>query len=129
MLTRTDRKPLRYWCILGEPALRSGIGGPEVMREQLGHLIEVNRTLENVVIQVLPLGSGPHPFIGFTVTWHRFPEPAPDMLTLDSHGRSIIRDHPPEVARAAHHLDLLKAKALGPDESIAFLEQVCAATK
>lgn len=129
VLTRTDREPLRYWCILGEAALRSGIGGPAVMREQLAHLIEVNQTLENVVIQVLPFGSGPHVFIGYTVTWHRFPEPAPDMLTLDTYGRSIIRDQESEVARAAHHLDLLKAKALGLEESTALLEEVRRATK
>src|SRR2546429_348119 len=69
-LTRTDRPPLRYRCVLGEPALRSGVGGPEVMRAQLAHLIEVNRTMENVVIQVLPLGSGAHSLLGMTVTWH-----------------------------------------------------------
>lgn len=123
-LTRTDRSPLNYWCILGEAALRSGVGGPEVMREQLAHLIKVNRTMDNVVLQVLPLGSGVHSFLGITVTWHRFPEPAPDMLMLDSYGRSIIRDNRPEVARGAHHLDLVKAKALGRDESTTFLRRV-----
>lgn len=124
VLTRTDRPPLTYWCILGEAALRVGVGGPEVMREQLAHLIEVNRTMENVVVQVLPLGSGVHSFLGITVTWHRFPKPAPDMLELDSYGRSIIRDNPSEVTRGAHQLDLVKAKALGRDESSAFMRRV-----
>ncbi len=124
ILTRTDRPPLSYWCILGEAALRSKVGGSEVMREQLGHLIEVNRTMENVVIQVLPLGAGVHSFLGLTATWHRFPEPAPDMLELDSYRRTIIRDNPSEVARGAHHLDLVKAKALGREETTAFLRRM-----
>lgn len=124
VLSRTDRPPLNYWCVLGEAALRVGVGGADVMREQLAHLVEVNKTMENVVVQVLPLGSGVHSFLGITVTWHRFPEPAPDMLELDSYGRSIIRDNPAEVGRGAHHLDLVKAKALGRDESTAFLRRV-----
>jgi hypothetical protein len=124
ILTRTDRPPLSYWCVLGEAALRSKAGGSEVMREQLGHLIEVNRTMENVVIQVLPLGAGAHSLMGITVTWHRFPEPAPDMLELDSYRRTIIRDNPSEVARGAHHLDLVKAKALGREETTAFLRRM-----
>ncbi|MDQ3578731.1 MAG: helix-turn-helix domain-containing protein [Actinomycetota bacterium] len=123
-LTRTDRPPLDYWCILGEAALRSGVGGSEVMREQVTHLIEVNTRIKNVVIQVLPLGAGVHSFLGTTATWHRFPEPALDMLILDTFGRSIIRDIRSEVMRGAHHLDLVKAKALGLDESTAFLQRV-----
>lgn len=123
-LTREDRPPLNYWCILGESALRSGIGGVDVMREQIAHLIEVNRTMDNVVIQILPTGSGVHSFLGITVTWHRFPEPAPDMLSLDSYGRSMIRDHRSEVVRGAHQLDLVKAKALGRDETTSFLRRV-----
>lgn len=123
VLTRVN-PPMSYWCILGEAALRAGVGGPGVMREQLAHLIEVNRTMDNVVIQVLPLGSDVHSFLGVTVAWHRFPKPAPDMLTLDSYGRTIIRDNPSEVARGAHHLDLVKAKALGRDESTTFLRRV-----
>jgi transcriptional regulator with XRE-family HTH domain len=124
ILTRTDRPPLSYWCILGEAALRSRVGGTEVMREQLHHLIEVNRTMENVVIQVLPIGAGVHSFLGISVTWHRFPEPAPDMLELDSYRRTIIRDNPSEVARGAHHLDLVKAKALGREETSAFMRRM-----
>lgn len=50
------------------------------MREQIEHLVELNDKLKNVVIQILPMGSGPHTFIGITVTMHRFPPPAPDLL-------------------------------------------------
>jgi hypothetical protein len=38
ILSRTHRPPLRLWCILGEAALRSGVGGAAVMREQWEHL-------------------------------------------------------------------------------------------
>jgi transcriptional regulator with XRE-family HTH domain len=123
-LTRTHRPPLRYWCVLGEAALRTNIGGPEVMREQIEHLIHVNRTMHNVVIQILPFGSGPHAVLGITATLHRFPPPAPDMLILDSYGRDIVRDQPTEVARAAQDLDLVRAAALSFEDSIEFLHRV-----
>ena len=124
VLQRTQRPPLRYWCVLGEPALRTNIGGPKVMREQIGHLVRLNRTLSNLVIQILPLGSGPHAFLGVTVTIHRFPPPAPDMMILEGYGWEAVRDEPAQLARAAHHLDLIRAKALGLEDSTDFMERV-----
>jgi transcriptional regulator with XRE-family HTH domain len=124
VLTRTHRPPLRCWCILGEAALRTNIGGPKVMLEQLEHLINLNRTLSNLVIQILPLGSGPHAFIGITVTMHRFPPPAPDMMILEGYWREMVRDEPTEIARATHHIDLIRAKALSLEESTEFMQHV-----
>jgi transcriptional regulator with XRE-family HTH domain len=124
VLTRTHRPPLHYWCILGEAALRTNIGGPKVMRAQIEHLVRLNRTLSNLVIQVLPLGSGPHAFIGVTLTLHRFPPPAPDMMIFEGYGREMIRDDPSEVSRATHHLDLVRAKALGLQDSTEFMERL-----
>lgn len=123
-LGRSERQPLRYWCVLGEAALRSGVGGPKVMYDQLEHLVAANLTRDNVVVQVLPLGSGTHNFLGLTATLYRFPPPAPDLLSMDSYWRNTISDRDAEVARAAHHLDLLKATALGRDESTEFIQTV-----
>ncbi|MFN2494505.1 MAG: helix-turn-helix domain-containing protein [Pseudonocardiaceae bacterium] len=123
-LIRTDRPPLRYWCVLGEAALRSNLGGLAVMYEQLERLVAVNLTLENVVVQVLPLGAGTHSFLGVTVALHRFPPPAPDLLATDNFDRDSFSDREAEVALAAHHLDLLKAKALGRDESTDYIKNL-----
>ncbi len=123
-LTRTHRPPLRYWCILGEAALRSNIGGPKVMGEQIAHLIRLNLSMENVVIQVLPLGSGPHAFLGRTATLHKFPPPAEDMLVIGSYGREIFHERPGEIMRAAHDLDLVKAMALSREVSTEFLQKL-----
>jgi hypothetical protein len=123
-LTRTGRPPLRYWCVLGEAALRTNLGGPAVMYEQLERLVSVNMTLENVVVQVLPTGAGTHSFLGVTVTLHRFPSPAPDLLATDNFDHDTFSDRETEVALAAHHLDLLKAKALGRDESTDYINNL-----
>ncbi|MGK5729058.1 helix-turn-helix domain-containing protein [Streptomyces sp. URMC 124] len=49
--------------VIHEAALRGLVGGPEVMKGQLNHLLEVGK-LRNVSIQVLPLGQGAGPAIG-----------------------------------------------------------------
>jgi transcriptional regulator with XRE-family HTH domain len=123
-LTRTDRPPLRYWCVLGEAALRTNIGGPEVMREQIDHLIDCNRNLSNAVIQILPTGSGPHHFLGLTVTMHRFRPPAPDKMILEGYERQIVRDNPAEIFRAGHYLDLVRAIALSMKDSCDIMQRV-----
>ncbi len=123
-LDRTDREPLRYWCILGEAALRTNIGGPAVMREQLTHLVEINRTRENVVVQILPPGSGTHALLGATVTLLRFPPPAPGVLKFDTPCRDTFSDREADVALTAHHMDLVRAMALGREQSTSYMESV-----
>jgi transcriptional regulator with XRE-family HTH domain len=123
-LVRVHRPPLRYRCVLGEGALRTGVGGPEVMAEQVAHLATLNETLPNVVIQILPAGSGSHPFSGTTNTLHSFPYPAPDILATDCHSRDLFHDRPHEVARAAEDFRLLTRKALSQQESTEFLQCV-----
>ncbi|MGJ5890793.1 DUF397 domain-containing protein [Streptomyces niveiscabiei] len=45
--------PLRLWAILAEASLRHRVGGPDVMREQLGHLA-AQAAEANIQVQVLP---------------------------------------------------------------------------
>ncbi len=124
VLTRTHRPRLRFWCILGEAALLTNIGGPKVMREQIEHLVQINSSLNNVVIQILPIGSGPHTFMGITVTLHRFPPPAPDLLVFEGYEREMVRDSPAEIENVSHFLNLLRARALGKEDSTLQLQAV-----
>ncbi|MBA0127316.1 hypothetical protein H0B56_17350 [Haloechinothrix sp. YIM 98757] len=124
MLLGTRRPALRFWCVLGKAALRGNIGGQRVMCEQLAHLIHAHLSMENVVIQILPLGSGPHEFMSMTATLDGFPPPATSVLVTGSYGRETFHEKPPEVTRAAHHLDPVKAMALGRDESTECLQRL-----
>ncbi|WP_158880621.1 helix-turn-helix domain-containing protein [Amycolatopsis anabasis] len=56
----TRQQPPRYNVLLGETALRQGIGGPEVMAEQLRHLREI-MSLPHISLRVVPAGVGYHP--------------------------------------------------------------------
>jgi transcriptional regulator with XRE-family HTH domain len=59
ILTRTDRRPPMLWAIVDEGALRRPIAAPDVMREQLLHLVEM-AGLPNVVVGVVPYSAGGH---------------------------------------------------------------------
>ncbi len=55
----TTDPPPQLWAILDEAAVRRMVGGPEVARAQLAHLIDVSRR-PGITTQVLPFRSGAH---------------------------------------------------------------------
>nr|WP_308159604.1 helix-turn-helix transcriptional regulator [Micromonospora sp. C81] len=56
---RRKPTPLRMHAILSEASVRTEVGGPDVLREQLDHLVALGR-LPNVTIQVLRFEAGAH---------------------------------------------------------------------
>ncbi len=52
-------KPPVLSVLIHEPALRLPVGGPEVMRRQLLHLVEMSERAD-ISIDVVPLSAGPH---------------------------------------------------------------------
>jgi transcriptional regulator with XRE-family HTH domain len=61
------------WVVMEEAALRRTVGGPEIMRAQLDHLIEA-ADRPNVTLRLIPLSAGPHQGTGGHVTYFRFEE-------------------------------------------------------
>lgn len=51
--------PKKLWVVLDEAALRRPIGGPDVMRRQLQHLLEL--PAHQVTLQVVPFSAGGYP--------------------------------------------------------------------
>jgi hypothetical protein len=123
-LSRLDPSPPSYWCIVGEAALRAGVGGPVVMAEQLEYLLEWSRRMHHLVIQVLPLRSGAHGFMGWTHTLLRFEPPARDIVHMDSSVRDLFFDGEAEVREVAEKLELMKAQAIGRNESLALITEI-----
>lgn len=48
------------WYVVGEAAFRTVVGGPEVMRDQVGHVLSVAGGVPGVTVQVLPYEAGAH---------------------------------------------------------------------
>lgn len=55
----SQRDPLRLHAVLDEACLRRVVGGAEVLREQLKHLLDMIQS-RNVTVQILPFAVGAH---------------------------------------------------------------------
>jgi transcriptional regulator with XRE-family HTH domain len=70
----TGSPPLHLHALIDEAALHRLIGGPDVMRHQLGHLLAIGAQ-SNVTIQVLPFGAGAYGSMSGACTIVDYPDP------------------------------------------------------
>jgi transcriptional regulator with XRE-family HTH domain len=114
----------KVWAVLNEGAIRREIGGQEIMREQLGHLIAMSR-LHHMNILVLPFSAGAHPAMHGPCTVLRFPEPAdPDVVYVQYRRGSVYLEDPSDVDDYLELFEHLRSRALSPDESRALIARV-----
>jgi transcriptional regulator with XRE-family HTH domain len=121
----TRDQPLELWAILSEGALRQLVGGPDVMRSQLRYLLEINRNLPNVNVQVLPFGAGAHAATSGPFVIMKFPE-APDLgvVYLEGQTGGIYLESAEEVARYILVFEHLRATALSTLATMRLIEEV-----
>jgi transcriptional regulator with XRE-family HTH domain len=89
--------PPKIWAVLDEGALRRHIGGREVMRAQLEHLVEMCEH-PNVTLQILPFSAGAHRAMGGPFTILRYTEPdLRDVVYIEQLTSALYLDKPTEV--------------------------------
>ena len=116
LLTRDPR--LQYWVILDEAILHRQIGGRQVLREQLEHLI-VAANLPAVTLQVLPFANGEHPGTDGEFTILRYLDPAdPDIVYVEGPAGELNFDDPDVTRRCSLIFDHLQALAQSPAQSL-----------
>lgn len=119
-----ESDPLTVGAVIHESALRQQIGGPEVMREQLKHLMS-SAKLPNVTVQVIPFSAGAIPALGAPFILLSFPDPEdPDVAYADYLTGCLYLEDPAEVETYSLNFSALRAKALGQRESITFLNRL-----
>ncbi|MBB0230831.1 helix-turn-helix domain-containing protein [Streptomyces calidiresistens] len=122
-LTRTEH-PIEVWMVMGEAALRQMCGGPEVMRAQLHHLLEL-ANLGNVTLQVLPFSVGAYRGGPFPFKIYRFPMPSEmEVVLLESHMSHAYLENPRDIAFHSEIFDRLRATALGELDSRRMIEGI-----
>ena len=95
ILERED--PPKLWAVLDEGALCRMIGGPDVMRAQLLHLIEMCDH-PAVTLQILPFSAGSHRAMGGPFTILRYTEPdLRDVVYIEQLTSALYLDKPTEV--------------------------------
>ncbi len=88
----TRAAPVHLWVVLDEAALRRPIGGADVMRGQLRHLMEISAR-PNVSLQVIPLERGGHAAAGGAFSILRFSErDLPDVVYLEQLTSALYLD-------------------------------------
>jgi transcriptional regulator with XRE-family HTH domain len=119
LLTHDD--PVFFWCVLDEAALRRPVGGHEVMRCQLEHLLrEASRP--NVTLQVLPMSAGEHPGMEGSFVIMSFPDDAdPDTVYVTMATGGVFQEKPDDVSRYVTIFDWLQEMALPSAESAEFI--------
>ena len=124
----TRQAPPRVWAIMDEAVLRRPVGGPEVMRAQLRHLIEAGRP-RHVTIQVVPFAQGGHAGAGGSFSMLRFDEQdLPDIVYVEQLTSAIYLDQRADVEHYLHVVDQLSGSALTPAATRDFIERVARET-
>src|ERR1022692_3718201 len=107
-----------------EAALRRRVGGTELMRSQLEHVLELSG-LKNVAMQVIPFGAGAHPAMGRPFVILVFPERIdPDVVYLEDLTSAFYLEDVDEVDRYNVFFNHLRATALSFDDSAALVTSV-----
>jgi hypothetical protein len=122
---RADPPPPMMPVIIGEAVLRRGLGGADVMRPQLEHLVTVAETDPRVTVQVLPFGSpGCAGMLAPFVVASFAPGPRPDVAYLDNALDGNTTEKRDQVACLALRYDALAREALTPADSAELIRQV-----
>ncbi|MER7487513.1 helix-turn-helix transcriptional regulator [Streptomyces sp. NPDC126497] len=113
--------PLELSAVLDEAVLRREVGGPGVMRRQLGRLVEAAR-LPQVRLQVLPFSAGAHigvtgPFVIFSFS--RTSDL--DVVVLDHLTSSLHLERKEDLRAYSEAFDVLSIHALSPEDSLDFI--------
>jgi hypothetical protein len=124
LLTRSDPQPPQLWAVMDETVLRRPAGGPEVMRGQIEHLLDV-ADLPNVTLQICPFTAGLHSgaFGPFTIFRFEVSE-LPDIVCTDTLSRASYGEDKTEVALFREALGEMSVSALSKDNTKKFLGDI-----
>ena len=107
------------WALLDEAVLRRVVGGPEVMAEQLRHIVKLVES-GRVRIHVLPFGLGVHALMQSMLTLLKF-EDQPPVAYSEGIQVGKIHDSPAMVDRLEGTYDLALGDAMPLKESLTLM--------
>ncbi|WP_406282490.1 helix-turn-helix domain-containing protein [Embleya sp. NBC_00896] len=115
--------PLVFTGIVTEGALRAQVGGTDVMRRQLAHLLALAGK-DNVRILVIPFTAGAAVAQNSGVTMFRFPDKdEPEIAFLEVIGNTVVEEAQLEISQFTRLFRHLETEAASPADSIALIER------
>jgi transcriptional regulator with XRE-family HTH domain len=109
----------RLCAVLDEAALRRQVGGPDVMRAQIKHLI-VLADDPRITLRLVPFSAGPQPSAG-SFTLLSFADGGTAAMYAETVGGDVLLEDPLEIAGYQKVFHRLDAMALTPEDTIAAL--------
>lgn len=119
----TRPKPPRLWAILDESVIRRVVGSPDIMKEQLGRLLEATEST-NVTLQVLPFSKGAHGAALGSFVIIGGSEPTLDVVYVDFHTGSLFLEKDEELERYRLAFEYLRAQALDMEASSSMIHRI-----
>nr|WP_109000237.1 helix-turn-helix transcriptional regulator [Streptomyces rishiriensis] len=117
----SGENPLRLWSVMDESALRRVVGGRELMRDQLEHLVEQSQ-LPHVTVQVIPFDMGAHPGLNGQYAILEFPDTADSSVVyIEGVTSDLYLEKPNDVQKYSVMYEHLRAQALNVDQSRQFI--------
>lgn len=110
----TKESPLRLRAVIDEAALHRAVGGREVMRAQMKHLLQMMDE-PNVALQTIPFSAGAHPGMPGSFVLMTFADAEdPEIVYIDSMAGDLFLEAPVELRRYNAMFDDVMAQALSP---------------
>jgi transcriptional regulator with XRE-family HTH domain len=117
-------QPLQVYAVVWEAALRQLVGSPEVMRAQLGHLLETAK-LPNVRLQVLPFHAGAHACAASSFAIISFAEPeAVDVIHTDTIGSTVWVENEEDGSTYRTFFERTARQALAQHDSVVLIDSI-----
>lgn len=109
--------PLELWAVVDEAAIRRVVGGRQVMRDQLLHVLELTEA-PNVTVQVITFDAGAHSGMPGSFVHMEFRnELDPELVYVDTLAGDIFLEADDDVRRYRGMFDYLRAIALSPEQT------------
>ncbi|WP_326752956.1 helix-turn-helix domain-containing protein [Streptomyces hirsutus] len=117
------QEPPHIWCVIDEAALRRQVGGSEVMRRQLEHLLTMTQR-PHITVQVLPFARGAHAAAVGSFAVLRGQTPELDVVYVDLLGGGLFMEKPQELERYKLAFEYLSAQALDLESSADLIDRI-----
>ncbi|OKI09953.1 transcriptional regulator [Streptomyces sp. CB02923] len=117
-----DRPGTVFNFVIYEAALRTMVGGAEVMKRQLERLLEVQR-MRNVCVQILPVDRAPYTALAGPIVLLETAEHE-TLAYLPGQGVSVLQSDPSEVSCQRRAYGMMRMQALGVEDSDERIRQV-----
>jgi transcriptional regulator with XRE-family HTH domain len=119
-----DPNPMLLHALIDEAAIQREIGGPDVLREQLDHLLAAAER-PNITLQVVPYTTGGYGTMNGSFIIVDYPEPdAVPGVYLEYPAGGAWVDNEADVQRFTTTFDQVAARALPPADTIGLIHQL-----